>query len=237
MNVHLLFLLKSSIYRIFASCVTSLITFIFTGSWSISILVGITEFISKIGAYFIFEELWKKTTELFFNSEKYRKNCNKFNKSGSVFWISGLNCAGKTTVAKELTKYVVNSVLLDGDAVRESINYDLGFTKEDIRTNLTKIANLANLLNDQGFNVIVSCISKNKNDRLFVKEKLNTDNYHEVYVHCSEEVRQKRLKKLHPDTKILQTDYEKSDYDVIEVDTTSDNIEKITEKILCKSMV
>lgn len=45
-----------------------------------------------------------------------------------VILISGLNCSGKTSLAKELVKKIPNSIMLDGDAIRTSINYDLGFS-------------------------------------------------------------------------------------------------------------
>ena len=225
-------LLKSIIYRIFASGITSLIAFAMTGSLTISLGIGIFEFCSKIFAYYVFEKLWNKALKLM-EIKSYRQECFKFNKNGSVILISGLNCSGKTTIAKELIRHIPNAILLDGDAIRNSINYDVGFSDNDIHTNLTKVANLANLLNDQGYNVVISCISRKKNDRLFMRQIFKSKNVYEIYVKCNEKDLKKRQSILHPNTKVIQTDYERSDYDVIEVNTSVYSPSKCVEKILC----
>lgn len=224
-------LIKSVLYRIFASVITAFIAFVFTGNLQLSFGIGIFEFISKIFAYYLYEKLWNKLIEIV-KIKQYRNSCYKFNKNGIVILVTGLNCSGKTTIAKELTNYIKNSILLDGDAIRNSINYDLSFSDNDIKTNLTKVSKLANLLTDQGYNVIISCIAKNKNNRQFIKEILKTNNYFEVYTFCDEKTLLKRQKLLHKNTKVIQTNYEESEYNIIKIDTTK-NLKDNIKKILC----
>lgn len=51
-------ILKSFLYRIFATCGTIVIAFIFTRNVKISFGIGIFEFISKIILYYVYERLW-----------------------------------------------------------------------------------------------------------------------------------------------------------------------------------
>ncbi|GAG08278.1 unnamed protein product [marine sediment metagenome] len=74
----------------------------------------------------------------------------------AIWWLRGESGSGKTTVAKRmLTK---NTVHLDGDEMRATICKDLGFSEEDRRENNLRIARLARLLSDKGFDVVVSTI-------------------------------------------------------------------------------
>ena len=57
-NSHIESILKSLFYRIFATCGTIVIAFIFTRDVKISFGIGIFEFISKIILYYIYERLW-----------------------------------------------------------------------------------------------------------------------------------------------------------------------------------
>ena len=73
-----------------------------------------------------------------------------------ILWVTGNTGSGKTTLAKRLVGK--NTVLLDGDEMRATINRGLGLTKKDRWENNIRIARLAKLLEDQGFVVIVSVI-------------------------------------------------------------------------------
>lgn len=155
----------------------------------------------------------------------YRNTCYRFDKNGKCIWFTGLQCSGKTTLAKhfiEMYNDNNNYILLDGDAIRKSINYDLSFDQYSITTNVTKIANLAKVLMDQGYNVIVSCVSKYKSDRALAKAIIGNENYFEVFCNCDNKVLNERRSKVHFDTPILFNTYEQSDYSVFEVNTTTD---------------
>ncbi len=109
-----------------------------------------------------------------------------------VIWLTGLSGAGKTTIARELkAHFTPNAVILDGDEWRSGVCSDLGFSVKDRTINLKRAAHMAELLHDQGFDVIVSFISPQKCHRDYARKLLKQD-FIEVYVKASLEECEKR---------------------------------------------
>ncbi|MBY8861751.1 adenylyl-sulfate kinase [Nocardia sp. CA2R105] len=83
--------------------------------------------------------------------------------AGATLWLTGLSGSGKSTIAVELERRLVNSgrpaYLLDGDNLRHGLNADLGFSDSDRRENIRRVAEVAALFADAGVVVIVSLIS------------------------------------------------------------------------------
>jgi bifunctional enzyme CysN/CysC len=83
--------------------------------------------------------------------------------SGATVWLTGLSGSGKSTIAVELERQLVAAgrpaYLLDGDNLRHGLNADLGFSDEDRRENIRRVAEVAALFADSGVVVIVSLIS------------------------------------------------------------------------------
>lgn len=75
----------------------------------------------------------------------------------TVVCICGESGAGKTTYAVKLNKDN-DYIILDGDAIRKYITYDLGYSLEDRTKNNTIIANIAEMLYHQGKKVIISTV-------------------------------------------------------------------------------
>ena len=174
------------------------------------------------------------------NFRHYRENCFKFNKDseGKCIWLTGLNSVGKTSIGKELAKCIDKSILLDGDAIRNTINKELGFSSTDITTNITKIAQLAKILIDQGYVVIVACISKYTADRQLAKQIIgNKTAFYECYIHVNDVEWRNRLNILHKNTLIIQHEYEQSNKIFIDIDTTGKTAKQSAKEILCKLMV
>lgn len=73
----------------------------------------------------------------------------------TIQWIYGASGSGKSTLARKLLDS--KTVHLDGDDMRR-VWTDLGFSDEDRRIQNVRIANLARVLDRQGFNVVVSTI-------------------------------------------------------------------------------
>ena len=75
-----------------------------------------------------------------------------------IVWLTGQSGAGKTTLAKKITKdlWCVN---LDGDEMRESISLRAGFSKEDRKEHNLRIARLAKVLDRQEHLIIVTVIA------------------------------------------------------------------------------
>ena len=89
-----------------------------------------------------------------------------------IIWVIGNTRAGKTTFVEKLIELLHNDrvIWLDGDKVRSTISYDLGFSKEDREKNNLRVAKLAKLLKEQGFNVVISTICPYKDLRNKVKK-------------------------------------------------------------------
>ena len=73
-----------------------------------------------------------------------------------IQWIYGESGSGKTTLARKMLD--LRTVHLDGDDMRR-VWTDLGFSDDDRMTNNMRIAQLARVLDRQGFNVVVSTIA------------------------------------------------------------------------------
>jgi len=104
---------------------------------------------------------------------------------GGVLWLTGLPCAGKSTIAKELEQRLFahgwNAYVLDGDTLRTGINGDLGFSEEDRRENVRRTAEMAALFADAGMIAIVALVSPSAADRRRARE-VCPEAFHEIYV-------------------------------------------------------
>lgn len=108
--------------------------------------------------------------------------------SGETIWLFGLPCSGKTTLAEGLIG--PNTVHLDGDYLRNTLNSDLGFSKEDRTENLRRAAGVAQALNDQGFDVVASFITPYRSQRELIAEKIEDVSF--IYVNTPVEVCEER---------------------------------------------
>ena len=91
-----------------------------------------------------------------------------------VIWLTGLPSSGKTTIAKEFAEnlrrkgYTVE--LLDGDWVRQTINPDAGFTREQRRIHLIRVAWIARLLARNNVITICSFVSPYRDVRAEIRK-------------------------------------------------------------------
>ena len=103
-----------------------------------------------------------------------------------VVWIIGLSGSGKSTVANEVVsranKIHRNTILLDGDVVREMFGNDLGYSVEDRKKNALRICQLGKFLSEQGINVVTAILSLFPESRQWNRD--NIENYYEVYIDC-----------------------------------------------------
>jgi len=112
-------------------------------------------------------------------------------KSG-VVWLTGLSASGKSTIAHYLERKLfeegIKVYVFDGDNIRHGLNSDLGFSPEDRKENLRRIAEVAKLFVDAGVIVLAAFVSPYKKDREFVRSKFDPEDFVEVYVKCPPEV-------------------------------------------------
>jgi adenylylsulfate kinase len=108
---------------------------------------------------------------------------------GAVIWMTGLSASGKSTIAVELERRLMEAgrlaYRLDGDNIRHGLNKNLGFTAEDRAENIRRIGEVAKLFADAGAIVITSFISPYQRDRDAVRAMLSPGEFIEVYVKVS----------------------------------------------------
>lgn len=111
-------------------------------------------------------------------------------KYGTVYWITGLSCAGKTTIGRltfeKIKSEKDNVVFLDGDILRDVFGNDLGYTIEDRKKGAIRNSRLCKMLSDQGIDVVCATIGMFNNVRKWNLE--NIKNYKEVFLNVPREV-------------------------------------------------
>lgn len=96
--------------------------------------------------------------------------------------LTGQAGAGKSTIALELEKILYNSIIIDGDELREIfINKD--YSEEGRRKNITNAYNIARFLEAKGFTPIIALISPYEDLREDLK---STTKVKEIYLHTSQ---------------------------------------------------
>jgi bifunctional enzyme CysN/CysC len=107
--------------------------------------------------------------------------------AGAVVWLTGLSGSGKSTVAVEVERALVDggraAYLLDGDNLRHGLNVDLGFSEEDRHENVRRVGEVATLFADAGVVAVVPLISPYRASRDAVRERVESAGLPFVEVH------------------------------------------------------
>jgi len=118
------------------------------------------------------------------------------NQRSICIWFTGLSGSGKSTLAIELEKELHNRgilvKLLDGDNVRTGINNNLGFSEEDRKENLRRIAEINKLFLECGVVTINSFVSPTNELRRLIKEIISAKDFYLIYISASLEICEKR---------------------------------------------
>lgn len=105
---------------------------------------------------------------------------------GVMLWFTGLSGSGKSTVAialeRELQQRGLLCRILDGDNIRSGINSNLGFSAEDRRENIRRIAEVGKLFVDTGIITIAAFISPTEEIRQMAQEIIGKDDFKEIYI-------------------------------------------------------
>lgn len=117
---------------------------------------------------------------------------------GATIWFTGLSGSGKSSVAVEVERLLVESgraaYLLDGDNLRFGLNGDLGFSAHDRHENVRRVSEVARLFADAGVVALVPLISPYRADRDAARVRHETAGlrFAEVYVDTPIEVCEQR---------------------------------------------
>jgi adenylylsulfate kinase len=108
---------------------------------------------------------------------------------GLVVWLYGLSGSGKSTLAHLLEGALHAegrfTVVLDGDNVRTGLNNNLGFSDDDRRENIRRVAEVAKLFAGAGVVTIASFITPRNELRALARGLVGDADLLEVYVKAS----------------------------------------------------
>ncbi|NCC50021.1 MAG: sulfate adenylyltransferase subunit CysN [Spartobacteria bacterium] len=109
-----------------------------------------------------------------------------------TIWLTGLPCAGKSTIAFALEKRLFDMGhmvhVLDGENMRLAISSDLSFTAGDRSENVRRAAGVARICNDAGLITIAAFVSPYAADRAQARETIGADHFMEVFVSAPLEI-------------------------------------------------
>ena len=115
---------------------------------------------------------------------------------GQVFWLTGLSGSGKSTIAMDVERRLIEQgvmvVLLDGDNVRGGLCVDLTFSAADREENNRRISEVAKIMAQNGLVVLCTFITPQDEARKKAKEIIGEDDFHLIFVEASLEVCQNR---------------------------------------------
>ena len=105
---------------------------------------------------------------------------------GIMIWMTGLSGSGKSTVAigveRKLHRRGILCRILDGDNIRAGINSNLGFSEEDRRENIRRIAEVGKLFVDTGIVTIACFVSPTTELREMARQIIGEKDFREVYI-------------------------------------------------------
>lgn len=164
---------------------------------------------------------------------------------GVMLWFTGLSGSGKSTVAialeRELQKRGLLCRILDGDNIRSGINKGLGFTAEDRRENIRRIAEVAKLFVDTGIITIAAFISPSNDLRRMASDIIGAEDFKEVYISTPLEVCEARdVKGLYAKARRgeiknftgISAPFEAPEHPALSIDTSKVSLEDSVKQIL-----
>lgn len=112
----------------------------------------------------------------------------KLGQKAKVFWLTGLSGSGKSTLAQALERKLFEEgkmvQVLDGDNIRSGINNNLGFSLEDRKENIRRIAEVAKLYVHSGFVTICSFVSPTNKIRSYAESIIGGDDFDLIYINA-----------------------------------------------------
>ena len=184
-----------------------------------------------------------KNNLIFNYSLKREDKESQNNHSSIVVWFFGLSGSGKSTLCNSIEKSLflkkINTVVLDGDTLRNGLNNDLNFSEEDRNENIRRVSETSKILLNNGVVTLCSFITPLEKNRDLVNSIIGRENILWVFVDTPLDICSKR------DTKGLYKLAEKGEIDQFtgvsspfenssNVDFISDykeNIKHVTEKL------
>lgn len=107
-----------------------------------------------------------------------------------ILWLTGQSGTGKTTLAEAVfaaakDRGIDNLLMVDGDILRDVFGGDLGYSEEDRRKNMGRMARLCRYFDQQGMHAIAAVIAPFQETRDW--NRANIRSYYEVYIRALQE--------------------------------------------------
>jgi len=166
-----------------------------------------------------------------------------------TFWLTGLPSSGKTTLGGMLKTYMdsnnIPTEIIDGDEVRKTICKDLGFSDEDRKENIRRVATLAKNYNENGKHTICCFVSPTNEIREIARSIIGIENFYEIYVDAPLSICEKRdIKGLYkkarlgliPDFTGISSPYETPEKPGLHIHTDKFSIEE-SSKLLIEAVL
>jgi len=103
-----------------------------------------------------------------------------------ALWLTGLSGSGKSTIAQQLEALLhhqgILTQVLDGDNIRSGLNNNLGFTIEDRKENIRRIAEVSKLFVGGGIVTINCFISPTIEIRQYAKTIIGEADFLEIFI-------------------------------------------------------
>lgn len=164
---------------------------------------------------------------------------------GRMIWFTGLSGSGKSTIAialeRELHQRGLLCRILDGDNIRSGINNNLGFSAEDRRENIRRIAEVSKLFVDTGIITIAAFISPSNELRQMAADIIGADDFLEVYVSTPiEECERRDVKGLYAKARRgeiqnftgISAPFEAPEHPALSLDTSKLTLQESVERLL-----
>ena len=126
---------------------------------------------------------------IFDRTESREAKERRLGQRGVTVWFTGLSGSGKSTIAIALEQALASRGvlcrILDGDNIRSGINANLGFSPEDRRENIRRIAEVCKLFTETGIVTLAAFVSPQRELREMARTIIGDDDFVEVYVSTS----------------------------------------------------
>ena len=139
----------------------------------------------------------KSSNTVWHNATVTRRRREALNGHKSVIlWFTGLSGSGKSTLAhaveENLHQKKCRTIVLDGDNVRHGLCNDLGFSDEDRKENIRRIAELSKITIESGVIALTAFISPFQSDRDEARSLVDEGDLIEIFCECPLHVCEKR---------------------------------------------
>ena len=182
---------------------------------------------------------------IFERMESREDKQRQLHQRGITVWFTGLSGSGKSTIAialeRRLSQMGIFSRILDGDNIRTGINRGLGFSEEDRKENIRRIAEVCKLFTETGIVTLAAFVSPTNELRNMAREIISADDFAERYVATPlEECERRDVKGLYAkarrgeikDFTGISSPFEAPIAPTLSIDSTGRDVEECVDEVL-----